>query len=115
MEKRLNNIKDDINDLVEYIKESDKYKRYLIVKDKMSKDKTIMSNIKRVKELQKIIVNLEYNKKDITKEEKEINNILEELKNYPIYSEYSYLVEDLNYEIKYIKETLETEINKIVN
>jgi len=115
MEKRLNNIKDEINDLVDYIKESDKYKRYLIVKDKMSKDKTIMDKIKKVKELQKKIVNLEYNKKDITKEEKEIDNILEELNSYPIYTEYSYLVEDLNYEIKYIKETLEIEINKIVN
>lgn len=115
MEKRLNNIKEEITDLVEYIKNSEKYKRYLVVKEKMFKDKTIMDKINKVKENQKKIVNLEYNKKDASIEKEEIDKILEELNTYPIYTEYSYLVEDLNYEIKYIKETLEIEINKIVN
>ena len=31
--------------------------------------------------------------------------ILNELEEYPLYTEYNYLVEDLNYELSYIKKT----------
>ena len=115
MEKRLNDIKEEVNSLVEYIKDSDKYKRYLIVRDKVHSNKDIMDKINKVKSLQKEIVKLEYNKQDIKEKDKEIDLLLEELNSYPIYVEYDYLVEDLNYEMKYIKDTLEEEINKIVN
>ena len=115
MEKRLSDIKDEINSLVDYIKDSDKYKRYIIVRDKIHSNKDIMDKIKRIKSLQKEIVKLEYNKQDIKEKDKEIDLLLEELNTYPIYVEYDYLVEDLNYEMKYIKDTLEEEINKIVN
>jgi cell fate (sporulation/competence/biofilm development) regulator YmcA (YheA/YmcA/DUF963 family) len=115
MEKKLNDIKDEINSLVDFIKDSDKYKRYIIVRDKIKSNKEIMDKINKVKSIQKEIVKLEYNKQDIKVKEKELDNILEELNNYPIYVEYNYLVEDLNYEMKYIKDTLEEEINKIVN
>ncbi len=115
MEKKLNDIKDEINSLVDYIKDSDKYKRYIIVRDKIKSNKDIMDKINKVKAIQKEIVKLEYNKRDIKAKEKELDDILEELNSYPIYVEYNYLVEDLNYEMKYIKDTLEEEINKIVN
>ena len=115
MEKRLNDIKDEINSLVDYIKDSDKYKRYIIVRDKIHSNEEIMSKINKIKSLQKEIVKLEYNKQDIKEKDKEIELLLEELNTYPIYVEYNYLVEDLNYEMKYIKDTLEEEINKIVN
>ena len=115
MEKKLNDIKDDIISLTEYIKDSDKYKRYLLLKDKISSNTSIMDNINKVKSYQKKIVRLEYNKEDYSKEEKELNKIIEELNSYPIYIEYNYLVEDLNNELKYIKDSLEEEINKIVN
>ena len=115
MEKKLNDIKDEINSLVDYIKDSDNYKRYIIVRDKIKSNKEIMDKINKVKSIQKEIVKLEYNKQDIKAKEKELDDILEELNSYPVYVEYNYLVEDLNYEMKYIKDTLEEEINKIVN
>jgi len=115
MEKKLSDVDALIDDLIKYIKDSDRYKRYLIVKDKLNENKEVKDKIKKVKDLQKEIVNLKYRNKDYSKEDKEIDRLLEELEEYPIYLEYNYLVEDLNYELKYIKESIEDEINKIVN
>jgi len=115
MEKKLSDIEKDIDDLVSSIKESDKYKRYILVRDKIKEDKDIMDRINKVKSIQKEIVNLKYKGKDYKDKDLEIDNILKELNSYPIYLEYDYLVEDLNYMLKYIKESIEDEINKIVN
>ena len=113
--EKLCNIEPLIDDLVSSIKDSDKYKRYILVRDKIKLDNDIMTRIKRVKSLQKEIVNLKYKNKDYRDKDIEIDNILKELNSYPIYVEYDYLVEDLNYEIKYIKDSIEDEINKIVS
>lgn len=113
--EKLCNIEPLIDDLVSSIKDSDKYKRYILVRDKIKLDNDIMTRIKRVKSLQKEIVNLKYKNKDYKDKDIEIDNILKELNSYPIYVEYDYLVEDLNYEIKYIKDSIEDEINKIVS
>jgi len=64
MEKKLSDIEKDIDDLVSSIKESDKYKRYILVRDKIKEDKDIMDRINKVKSIQKEIVNLKYKGKD---------------------------------------------------
>ncbi len=115
MEKKLVDIEEDIKELTEYIKDSDTYKRYLLLRDKIYNDETIMNMINDVKKNQKSIINLKYNKKDYSKEEKEIERLLKELNNYPVYIEYNYLVEDLNTTMSYIKENIEDSVNKIVN
>ena len=115
MEKKLSDIEPLIDDLVSFIKDSDKYKRYILVRDKVKEDKDIMTKINKIKSLQKEIVNLKYKNKEYKDKDLEIESILKELNSYPIYLEYDYLVEDLNYEIKYIKESIEDEINKIVS
>ena len=115
MEKKLSDIEPLIDDLVRSIKDSDKYKRYILVRDKVKEDKDIMTRINKIKSLQKEIVNLKYKNKEYKDKDLEIESILKELNSYPIYLEYDYLVEDLNYEIKYIKESIEDEINKIVS
>ena len=115
MEKKLSDIEPLIDDLVSSIKDSDKYKRYILVRDKVKEDKDIMTRINKIKSLQKEIVNLKYKNKEYKDKDLEIESILKELNSYPIYLEYDYLVEDLNYEIKYIKESIEDEINKIVS
>ncbi len=115
MGKKLVDIEEDIKELTEYIKDSDTYKRYLLLRDKIYNDETIMNMINDVKKNQKSIINLKYNKKDYSKEEKEIERLLKELNNYPVYIEYNYLVEDLNTTMSYIKENIEDSVNKIVN
>ena len=48
MEKKLSDIEPLIDDLVSSIKDSDKYKRYILVRDKVKEDKDIMTRINRL-------------------------------------------------------------------
>ena len=103
------------NELIDSIKESELYKRYVYLKDKMSKDKEIMSLINEIKSLQKKLV-LESNKgKDTSNIEKDINSNLDKLNNIPLYVEYDYAMKDLNNELQKIKSTIESCINDITN
>ena len=115
MEKKLSNVLDDVDNLTDYIKDSYKYKRYIEVRDKIKENNDIMKMINDIKSLQKKIVRLEHDHKSIEKEDKEIDNLLSKLEEYPIYNEYNYLIEDLNYELDYVKKTIEENINKVVN
>ena len=115
MEKKLSNVLDDIDSLVESIKDSNKYKRYLVVRNNIENNKDIMDKINSVKTLQKKIVKLKSKKEDYKNEEEEIDNILKELDSIPLYTEYNYLIEDLNYELSFIKNCIEKEIDKLLN
>ena len=115
MGKKLSNVLDDVDELTNYIKDSDKYKRYLIVRESIENNTEIMNKINEVKDKQKEIVKLKHNKKDYKEAEKRMEEILNELEEYPLYTEYNYLVEDLNYELSYIKKTIENEIDKLLN
>lgn len=96
-----------VDEIVLHIKNTDNYKKYKLLEEKMMQDKDIMERVNRVKKLQKEIVKLEYEKKDITSKEKEIEQLLRELDNYPIYQEYNYLLEDLNNLFQEIKLVIE--------
>ncbi len=85
-----------IEELLELLTKNQDYQKYLLVSKKMKENKEIMDSIKKIKQYQKQIVMLEYQKKDITTLENKINSILKKLDSYPIYKEYSYLVDDLN-------------------
>ena len=109
------NVLSKTDDLVNHIKSSLEYKRYLVVKESLYNNKDIMDKINKVKELQKKIVKLENGNKSTTAEEKEIKSILKELEEYPVYIEHKELVEKLNYEYSYIKESIELYIDSIIN
>ncbi len=96
-----------VDEIVLHIKNTDNYKKYKLLEEKMMQDKDIMERVNMVKKLQKEIVKLEYEKKDITSKEKEIEQLLRELDNYPIYQEYNYLLEDLNNLFQEIKLVIE--------
>ena len=70
-----------------------------------------MDKVNRVKSIQKEIVKLEVEKKDISNLEKEIEDIISLLNTYPIYQEYVYLQEDLDSAFQSIKTIIETYIN----
>ena len=91
-----NDVLSKIDEIVKYIEESDTYKRYKDIEKKLENDSDIMDNVNRVKSIQKEIVKLEFEKKDISNLEKEIEDILSVLNTYPIYQEYIYLQEDLD-------------------
>ena len=112
MEKSLNNdVLLKIDEIVNYIEESDNYKKYKEIGKKLEKDSDIMDKVNKIKSIQKEIVKLEIAKKDISSLEKEIEDILSILNTYPIYQEYIYLQEDLNGIFQSIKMIIENYIN----
>lgn len=104
-----------VDELIALLKDSYDYQRYVQVSEKMKNDKEIMSLIEEVKANQKKIVNLEYRGEDTKDLESDIEKKLLQLDSYPIYKEYSYLVDDLNSLFQNIKNILEDYINKKIN
>ena len=111
----MNDILDSSDKLIEAIKNSDLYKRYIYLKEQMINDKEINVLIKEIKSLQKKIVIETNNGNDISIYEDEINKKIESLNNFPLYVEYDYVQKDLNEELQIIKNTIESCINDITN
>ena len=115
MEKHVkNDILNKVDELVLLLKESPEYLRFQEVTKQMKNNNDVMNLIKKIKRIQKDIVNLEYRRQNVSLLEKELNTCLNELNEYPIYQEYSYLLEDLNNTFQSIKSILEEHINYIV-
>ena len=100
-----------LDELIDLIKETPNYKRYLELRNNMENNKEIMSLIKEIKKEEQKIVKKEYNKEDISVEEKQLLSLKEELNKYPDYLEYTYLQEDLNNDFQNIKKIIEDSIN----
>ena len=102
-------------ELVLLLKNSYTYNRYINITEQMKKDKEIIALIQKVKKLQKEIVRLEYFKQDTEIKEKCLRDVLSILNSYPIYKEYTYLVEDLNGIFQGIKMIFESYLNSKIN
>ena len=106
-----NDVLSKVDEIVNYIEESDNYKKYKEIEKKLENDSDIMDKVNKIKSIQKQIVKLEIEKKDISYLEKEREEILSILNTYPIYQEYIYLQEDLNNTFQSIKTIIENYIN----
>ena len=78
-----------VDEIIKEIEDSSDYKKYLLLKDKISNNKEVMSLIKKVKVLQKDVVH-NIDKKD------ELACTLEKLNNHPLYREYNNTLDELN-------------------
>lgn len=107
-----NEIKEKTSKIVESFKESENYQKYLKVKEKMNHNEEIKKLVDEIKRLQKRIVNHPKEKESL---EKQINEILDKLKEIPLYNEFINLQEELNENINYIKSTLDDYFNNILN
>ena len=106
-----NDVLEKVDEIVKYIEESDSYKKYKEIEIRLENDSDIMDKVNEIKSIQKQIVKLEIEDKDIKHLEKEIEEILSILNTYPIYQEYIYLQEDLNGTFQSIKTIIENYIN----
>lgn len=106
-----NDVLSKVDEIVNYIEESDNYKKYKEIEKRLEKDSDIMDKVNKIKSIQKQIVKLEIEKQDVSNLEKEIEEILSILNTYPIYQEYIYLQEDLNNTFQSIKIIIENYIN----
>ena len=100
-----------IDELIELIKNTPNYKKYIELKEIMKNNSDIMSLIKQIKKVEQSIVKKEYNKVDTSEEENKLKELKSELNTYPIYLEYSYIQEDLNNDFQNIKKIIENSIN----
>lgn len=104
-----------IEEIVNIIKNSEEYQKYIEVSNKMKNNKEIMNLIDEVKSLQKNLVKEQALSNDISLIDEEINKKLKQLEEYPIYLEYTYLQEDLDNSISLVKTSIEKYINNITN
>lgn len=104
-----------IDEIIDIIKNSDEYQKYIEVSNKMKNNKEIITLIDEVKSLQKKLVKEQSFGNDISLIEEEINKKIEKLEEYPIYLEYTYLQEDLDNSISLVKTSIENYINNITN
>ena len=107
MEKELNK---NINDLVNYIKNTNDYKKCIQYKKLLDEDKEIKELIKEIKRLQKILVNT--NDLNIKEELDKLNKELYSKELFIIYNQY---LDKVNYMIDYVKEDLNDYFYKIFN
>lgn len=103
------------DEIINIIKTSEEYQKYNDISRKMENNKDIMNLIDEVKKLQQKLVKEESLGKDISSIDKEINEKIKLLEEYPIYLEYTYLQEDFNNSIDLIKTSIEDYINNITN
>lgn len=112
MVNKLNNedkvILEKVDEIIEVIKTSSNYQKYLLLQEKMNSNQELISLIDEVKSLQKMIVN----GKD---KENELNEKMFLLENNPLYREYNNIVNDINNEFAIVENTLNNYFDKKFN
>ncbi len=103
------------DEIIEYIKNTSEYKRYNLLKEEIYNNKEIMILIEAIKALQKKAVKEESLGKSSKYIDQEIEEKLQVLNSNPLYSEFTYLQEDLNETFQEIKFIIEKNINDKIN
>ena len=109
MEKKFNDIKEDINNMFDEFEETNLYKSYLSVKEQLEKNEEINNIIKDIRRLQKIATN---NKDSVI--EKELKELYEKLESYPLYQSYLIIKEELNNELFMISNQFDKYFNELL-
>jgi len=99
-----------LDDVINYIMNSDDYKKCIIIKNKMKDNKYLVELIDKVKRLQKEYIKT--NNKDI---KCELDSCIEELNSIPIYNIYLEKLGKVNDMISYVIDELNDYFYKVVN
>lgn len=101
----------DLLEIINFIKESDDYKKCVFLKEKIKKDSDLISLIEDVKVLQKKYIRSNY-KSDV----KEIlDKKIKDLNSNSLFISYNYYLERVNLNIDIIKSELNDYFGKLVN
>lgn len=96
-----------VQEIVDFIKSSEEYQKYLYLENKMKSHPTIPKTIEEIKKLQKEAVQKESQGLDITSIEQRLSSLEKELKDIPLYQDFLYQQENLDYLFTYIKDAIE--------
>lgn len=102
-----NKILNEVDKIIEFIKESDDYKDYIYLKDKLSKHEKANNLINEIKKLQKQAIKQEVNKMDTKELDNKIKDNLDKLNKIPLYRDFIDKQELLNDYYQTIKERLD--------
>ena len=102
-----NEILNSIDDIISTIKNSEDYKDYIYLKEKLSKHEKANELIKEIKKKQKELVKKRVNKEDISNLDKEIDDLVKELNRIPLYVDFINKQESLNELYQVIKSRLD--------
>lgn len=102
-----NEILNSIDDIIDTIRNSEDYKDYIYLKEKLSKHEKANNLIKEIKKLQKELVKKRTNKEDISNLDEKINSNLKELNRIPLYVDFINKQESLNTLYQVIKARLD--------
>ena len=101
-------INEKIDEINKEIENSEIYQKYLLLKNKISNNKELIELINKVKVMQKDNVH-----KKVTNEE--LEKIVNELNNHPLYREYNNTLYEINNTYGIIESSLNNYFNKIMN
>ena len=97
-----------IDEIISDIENSSIYQEYLSLKEKIKKDKELMELINKVRIMQKDVLHHKETKENLEK-------LVNELNNYPLYREYNNVVYEINNTYGIIESSLNNYFDDIIN
>ena len=101
---------EELNKIIDYITNSSEYKKCISLKEKMSNNSKLMDKINKVKELQK-----EYIKSNDLSIKKELDLLIDELNDEPLYYNYMNNLEKVNEMISFVNDELNDYFYRVIN
>lgn len=101
---------EELNKIIDYITNSSEYKKCISLKDKMSNNAKLMDKINKVKVLQK-----KYIKSNDLSIKKELDLLIEDLNNEPLYYNYMNNLEVVNEMISFVNDELNNYFYRVIN
>ena len=107
MVKSLNNtlILKKLDEIINDIETSEEYKKYLVLKDEIKKNKELVLLINKVRQLNK-----DYSHKLVKKDE--LDRLTNELNNHPLYREYLNTISVINNELSIVENAINNYFRK---
>ena len=99
-----------LDEIINYITNSSEYKNCISLKDKMSNNSKLMDKINKVKELQK-----NYIKSNDLSIKKELDLLIDELNDEPLYYNYINNLEKVNEMISFVNDELNNYFYRVIN
>lgn len=102
-----NNILIKVDKLISYVKDTEEYKDYIYLYNKLKNNSLVNKLIKEVKDIQKKIVKEESLGNDTKGLEERVSELLKDLNGIPLYTEFVDKQSELNIMFQTIKQTLD--------